>query len=71
MSAARREGQMDTPPLDESLRALLVELRRARLIEIDAINLFLGNPPREPRPRREPVTRVWRGEDEEAARQTA
>lgn len=55
----------ETPP-DESLRALLIELRRARLIEIDALNRFLGGEPRDPRPRRESPTRVWRVEDESA-----
>ncbi len=64
MSAARRDGQMDTPPLDESLRALLVELRRGHLIQVDAIDRFIGNPPRDPKPRREPIARVWRNEDE-------
>lgn len=61
---------MDTPPRDESLRALLVELRRAKLIEIDALNRFLGGEPRDPRPKREPFTRVWRG-DEPTERESA
>ena len=55
-------------PQDEPLRALLIELRRAALIQVDAYNRYLGEAPREPRPRRQPDTRVWRTEEE---RQTA
>lgn len=64
MPARRERGRTSETPPDESLRALLVELRRARLIEIDALNRFLGGEPRDPRPKREPLTRVWRNEDE-------
>lgn len=61
-------AQPPQQPQDEPLRALLIELRRAALIQVDAYNRYLGEAPRDPRPRRQPDTRVWQAEEE---RQTA
>jgi len=66
-------AQPPPQPHDESLHALLIELRRAALIQVDAYNRYLGEAPREPRPphpRRQQEARVWRADDA-PERQTA
>lgn len=56
-------SQCPAPPLTPEEREYLLAVRRARLIEVDAIDKRLGNPPRESGRERRDSTRVWRNED--------
>lgn len=64
MTAAPRARRDETPQGCGELRALLMDLRQARIIEIAAIERFLGLAPSRPRRERPEKVRVWHTEDD-------
>lgn len=51
-----------TQPLTPEMREYLTAVRRARLIEVDALDKLLGNAPRESGRDKRDTTRVWQNE---------
>lgn len=54
----------DPPQEGEPLYALLMALRQARMIEVAALERFLGLPPSRPKRERQERGRAWHNEDD-------